>query len=109
MPVQILSTKLSIPPLRSRLVQRPRLIQKLNQGLECGFVLISAPAGYGKTTLLSAWLNRTDCAATWLSLDDSDNDPARFLTYLAAALRCIDPSIEDVIENRTRHQHSARD
>ncbi len=99
MPVQILSTKLSIPPLRARLVPRPRLIQKLNQGLECGFVLISAPAGYGKSTLLSSWLNRTDCAATWQSLDDSDNDPARFLTYLTAALRCIDSSIDDAIVN----------
>jgi LuxR family maltose regulon positive regulatory protein len=97
--VQILSTKLSIPSLRSRLVQRPRLIQKLNHGLECGFLLISAPAGYGKTTLLNAWLSKADCTATWLSLDDSDNDPTRFLTYLEAAFRIIDPSIENKIES----------
>ena len=97
--MQILSTKLSIPPPRARLVQRPRLIQKLNQGLECGFVLISAPAGYGKTTLLSAWLSKVDCTATWLSLDDSDNDPTRFLTYLEAAFRVIDPSIENDFES----------
>ena len=91
--MQLLSTKLSIPPLRSRLIARPRLIEKLNQGFECGFVLVSAPAGYGKTTLLTAWLDQVDFTATWLSLDEGDNDPARFLAYLAAALRTINPSI----------------
>jgi ATP/maltotriose-dependent transcriptional regulator MalT len=100
MPVQILSTKLSIPPLRSRLVVRPRLIQKLNQGMESGFVLVSAPAGYGKTTLLSAWLDQVDCITAWLSLDDGDNDPARFLAYLAAALRQVDPSIGEAMESK---------
>ena len=97
--MQILSTKLSIPPLRSRLVQRQRLIQKLNQGLECGLVLISAPAGYGKSTLLSAWLSRIEVATSWLSLDDRDNDPSRFLVYLAAALQGIDPSIDESFES----------
>ena len=97
MSVQILSTKLSIPPPRSRLVQRPRLINKLNQGFECGFVLISAPAGYGKTSLLSSWLSKADCRATWLTLDDSDNDLAQFLAYIEAALRVIDPSIENEV------------
>ena len=92
--MQILSTKLCIPPLRTRLVLRPRLIQKLNQGMECGLVLVSAPAGYGKSTLLSAWLNRVDSPTAWLSLDDRDNDPSRFLSYLAAAFRSIDPSID---------------
>ncbi|HSQ18595.1 MAG TPA: hypothetical protein VLM83_12900, partial [Anaerolineales bacterium] len=82
MPVQILSTKLSIPPLRSRLVARPRLIQTLNQGLEYGLVLVSAPAGYGKSTLLTAWLNQVKIPAAWLTLDESDNDPPRFLAYL---------------------------
>ena len=99
MPLQMLSTKLSIPPLRSRLVQRPRLIQKLNQGLECGFVLISAPAGYGKSTLLSTWLSRIEFSTSWLSLDDRDNDPSRFLVYLDAAFRGIDPSIDEAFES----------
>jgi len=98
-PVQIISTKLSIPPLRSRLVQRPRLILKLKQGLEYGFVLISAPAGYGKSTLLSAWLNRNECSAAWLSLDDSDNDPTRFLTYLSAAFHSAYPSMDNLFIN----------
>jgi len=81
------------------LVHRPRLIQKLNQGLECGFVLISAPAGYGKSTLLSAWLSRIEVAKSWLSLDERDNDPSRFLGYLAAALQAIDPSIDETFES----------
>jgi LuxR family maltose regulon positive regulatory protein len=62
-------------------------------------VLISTPAGYGKSTLLSTWLSRTECAATWLSLDENDNDPARFLTYLITSLRGIDPSIDDAFES----------
>jgi LuxR family maltose regulon positive regulatory protein len=80
------------------LVVRPRLLQKLNQGLDCGFVLVSAPAGYGKSTLLSAWLSRLDDPAAWISLDDGDNDPSRFLAYLVAALRRIDPSMPDGLE-----------
>ena len=98
MPVQLLSTKLSIPPLRPRLVERSRLIYALNQGLERGFVLISAPAGYGKSTLLSAWLGQVNCPYTWLSLDEGDNQPVRFLTYLIAALRKIEPSLGEDIE-----------
>ncbi len=95
MPVQILSTKLSVPPLRSRLVRRNRLIQKLNQGLEYGLILISAPAAYGKSTLLSAWLSQVEIPAAWLSLDEGDNDPPRFLAYLAAAMHGNVPSIAD--------------
>ena len=98
--MQVLNTKLSIPPLRSRLVERSRLFQKLNQGFECGFILISAPAGYGKSTLLSAWLSQADFASTWLSLDEIDNDPSRFLVYLAAALQVIDPCIEDAFDHK---------
>jgi LuxR family maltose regulon positive regulatory protein len=67
--------------------------------LECGFVLISAPAGYGKSTLLSAWLSRTEVPTSWLSLDDRDNDPSRFLVYLAATFRGIDPSIDETFES----------
>lgn len=96
--VQILSTKLSIPSLRSNLIPRWRLFQKLNQGLESGFVLVSAPAGYGKSTLLSAWLNHLGYPSAWLSLDQGDNDPVRFLTYLAAALHKIDPSVAEVLD-----------
>jgi len=97
--MQILTTKVSIPPKRSRLVERTQLIQKLNQGLEYGFVLVSAPAGYGKSTLLIEWLDQVNLGSAWLSLDERDNDLSRFLGYLAAALRSIDPTIDKAFEN----------
>jgi LuxR family maltose regulon positive regulatory protein len=96
--MQVIKTKLSIPPSRANLVERSRLIQKLNQGFECGFVLVSAPAGYGKTTLLSAWLNDVDFACAWLSLDERDNDLSRFLAYLVSAFQTIDPSIKSCFD-----------
>lgn len=99
MPLQILSTKLSVPPLRPRLVRRTRLFQKLNQGLEYGLVLVSAPAGYGKSTLLSAWLSQVKISIAWLTLDEGDNDPPRFMAYLATALAGVDPSIKDIFDN----------
>jgi LuxR family maltose regulon positive regulatory protein len=99
MPIHILSTKLSIPPFRSRLVKRPRLIHKLNQGLEFGLVLVSAPAGYGKSTILSAWLSQVEVDSTWLTLDEGDNDPPRFMAYLAAALAEVDPPIREVYDS----------
>ena len=85
----ILQTKLYIPPIRSGLVPRPRLIERLNEGLSRKLTLVSAPAGFGKTTLVSEWL--TGCAqpAAWLSLDEGDNDPARFLAYLITALQTL--------------------
>jgi len=104
MPAQILNTKLSIPPMRSKLVMRQRLTERLNQGLECGFILVSAPAGYGKSTLLSAWLPSLNYPTAWLSLDDIDNDPSRFLSYLLATLRVIDPSIEEIFKGNLSYQ-----
>jgi len=77
------------------LVPRPHLVRQLEEGLYLGrrMTLISAPAGFGKTTLLSDWLQQTDRPAAWLSLDEGDNDLARFLAYLIAALQRIDPQI----------------
>lgn len=95
--MQILTTRLSIPSLRPTLVPRLRLYQKLDQGLESGFVLVSAPAGYGKSTLLSAWLSQVGYPAAWISLDEGDNDPTRFLAYLEAALEKIEPSLTGVL------------
>jgi LuxR family maltose regulon positive regulatory protein len=93
---QILTTKLYIPPTRPKLVPRPRLIEQLNEGLHRKLTLISAPAGYGKTTLVSEWVNKIQSSPpkesqiksriSWLSLDEGDNDPGRFLTYFIAAL-----------------------
>ena len=67
----------------------PRLIERLNEGLHRNLILISAPAGFGKTTLVSEWVEGIERPTAWLSLDEGDNDPARFLTYLVAALQTI--------------------
>jgi LuxR family maltose regulon positive regulatory protein len=72
-------------------VPRPRLIQQLNDGLDGDLTLISAPAGFGKTTAVSDWIGQSGISVTWLSLDEGDNDLTRFLTYFFAALQRIDP------------------
>ena len=89
MPTPILATKLYIPRLRPNVVSRPRLIERLNEGLHRKLTLISAPAGFGKTTLVSEWVFGCQRPAAWLSLDEGENDPARFLTYLVAALQTL--------------------
>jgi LuxR family maltose regulon positive regulatory protein len=122
---RILTTKLYIPPPRPEFVPRPRLIEQLNKGLYRKLTLVSAPAGFGKTTLVSSWINdlrftnddlRLDTPresqivnpkpvlsevevskivnrVAWLSLDEADNDPTRFLSYLIAALQQVDQNI----------------
>jgi LuxR family maltose regulon positive regulatory protein len=99
MSTPVLATKLYIPPPRAKIVQRPSLIERLNEGLssDCKLTLISASAGFGKTTLLSEWIAGCErqreplVRAAWLSLDEGDNDPTRFLTYLIAALQTLPP------------------
>ncbi|MCC6958110.1 MAG: hypothetical protein IT316_15015, partial [Anaerolineales bacterium] len=95
MPAPILATKLYIPSPSPDIVSRPRLVERLNEGLarRCKLSLISAPAGFGKTTLVSEWIAGCERPAAWLSLDEGDSDPARFLTYLIAALQTIAPDI----------------
>lgn len=95
MPEDLLASKLNIPPLRPSLVPRPRLIDRLDEGLRAnrGLTLVSAPAGFGKTTLVVDWLQRAGLPAAWLSLDEADNDLPRFLAYLAAALQQVDEEI----------------
>ena len=95
MPETILRTKLFIPPLRPNLVSRPRLIERLNEGLHLGhkLSLISAPAGFGKSTLAGEWVAGIERQVAWLSLEEADNDPTRFLTYMIAALQTIAPDI----------------
>jgi LuxR family maltose regulon positive regulatory protein len=89
----ILTTKLYFPPARTSLVSRPRLVEKLDRGLKGTLTLISAPAGYGKTTLMSEWRTSVgrDFPLAWLSLDVNDNDFVRFMNYLAFALTTLDP------------------
>jgi len=89
----ILATKLYIPAPRPNIVLRPRLIKQMNEGLHRKLTIISASAGFGKTTLVSDWVSRCKRRVAWLSLDEEDNDPARFLAYLITALQTIIPNI----------------
>lgn len=97
MSTPILATKLFVPPPRPKAVARPRLIERLNEGLHRKLTLISAPAGFGKTTLVSEWLGAApelqQQPVAWLSLDARDSDPTRFLAYLVAALQKIAPNL----------------
>ncbi len=98
-PAALLETKLYVPRSRRGLVSRPRLSERLDRGTASKLVLVSAPAGFGKTTLLSEWLAARPAApagerlAAWLSLDRGDNDPASFWAYVIAALRMVAPGI----------------
>jgi LuxR family maltose regulon positive regulatory protein len=92
MTIPILFTKLHMPPTRPGIVLRRRLIEQLAEGLHGRLTVISASAGYGKTTLVTEWLATCDRPVAWLSMDEGDNEPARFLTYLTAALQTIAPS-----------------
>ncbi|HEY0753276.1 MAG TPA: LuxR C-terminal-related transcriptional regulator [Ktedonobacteraceae bacterium] len=89
----ILATKLYLPSLRPNVVSRPRLLERLNEGLQRKLTLIAAPAGFGKTTLVSEWVEGSERPTAWLSLDAGENDPTRFLAYLVAALQTIAPTI----------------
>ena len=91
--IEILSTKLFIPRPRSILVSRPRLTERLNAGLDGKLTLVAAPAGFGKTTLLSEWIPQSPRCVTWLSLDEGDSDPPRFWIYFIAALQMLNPEI----------------
>lgn len=93
----LLRTKLSVPPLRNILVSRSRLVDMANSNLLLGdefqrkLTLVSAPAGYGKTTLVAEWIQELGMPLAWLSLDESDNDPARFMAYFIEAIHGVQP------------------
>ncbi|MCA9956484.1 MAG: AAA family ATPase, partial [Anaerolineales bacterium] len=99
MTAPILATKLFVPSSRPDAVSRPRLAQQLNNclGPDVAFrrklTLVSAPAGFGKTTLIGNWLAAAELATAWLSLDARDADLTRFLTYLVAALQTAVPTL----------------
>ncbi|MGH9802211.1 MAG: helix-turn-helix transcriptional regulator, partial [Blastocatellia bacterium] len=95
MATQILTTKLSIPPKRTDWVVRPRLLKRLDEGLRHRLTLVSAPAGFGKTTLIASWLHKQQPLpqVAWLSLEEDDNDPVRFLAHLIAAWQTLDAGI----------------
>ena len=93
MSTPILATKLFVPPPRPKVVLRPNLFERLDEGLHHRLTLISAPAGFGKTTLVSEWVADCKRPVAWLSLDEGDNDPTCFLAYLVAALQTVAPNI----------------
>ncbi|MGD8753765.1 MAG: LuxR C-terminal-related transcriptional regulator [Anaerolineales bacterium] len=93
MTTPLLTTKLYLPPPRPDLVPRPRLLEQMDAGLHGKLTLVSAPAGFGKTTLVSEWASQSAVPIAWLSLDEGDNDQARFLRYFIAALQTIEEGI----------------
>ncbi len=100
MPARLLATKLHVPSPRPQIVARPRLLGRLGSEPDAGrkLALVCAPAGFGKTTMLTEWITLSrrynpEIGVAWLSLDEGDNDPSRFLTYIVAALQGVDPDI----------------
>jgi LuxR family maltose regulon positive regulatory protein len=95
----LLKTKLNIPPTRPQLVLRSCLIERLQEGLNYKLILVSAPAGFGKTTLLSEWtrISQPHVHTAWVSLDEGDNDPIRFWDYFIAALQILQPGCGEKI------------
>ncbi len=93
----LLAIKFHIPPARPDLVKRVRLIEHLNSGLNCKLTLITAPAGYGKTTLLSTWVRGSDRPIAWLSFDKGDNHLTLFFSYLITALQKINNQFGQVL------------
>jgi LuxR family maltose regulon positive regulatory protein len=89
----LLTIKTSIPRSRENLVARPRLVEKINLGMKGRLILVSAPAGFGKTTLVTSWITSTDRHIVWLSLEESENNIHTFLNYLLAALQTINDGI----------------
>jgi|GEM_PF-2903299 len=95
----IIATKLLLPPTQPGLVNRPRLFDALDNAKHAGhkLILISAPPGYGKTTLLAEWIHNRSILAAWISLNDADNDPVRFFRYLILGLKDQIPGLEDLL------------
>ena len=86
---QILRAKLYVPRGRPNAVPRPRLYERLDEGVRRELTVVSAPAGFGKTTLLADWSRRSELPVAWISLDERDDDPVRFVMYLIAAIGTI--------------------
>lgn len=91
--IPLLATKVHVPQPSPHLVPRARLIERLQRGLEQTLILVSAPAGFGKTTLLAQWLAESRLPAAWLSLDADDDDPLRFVAAFLGALQTLDPAL----------------
>ena len=89
-PPPLLMTKVNIPPSLPSSIKRKRLFHSLNTGFKCNLCLVSAPPGCGKTTLLSDWIRKYNIPCAWYSIDENDNDPGSFLTYIIAALQSVE-------------------
>src|SRR4051812_37824506 len=92
LPIQPIRAKLAIPRKPLDLVARPRLVERLNEGLTRQLILVCAPAGYGKSTLVSEWLQQLHTPSAWLTLDEGDDDLFSFLSYMVAAIQTIYPN-----------------
>lgn len=103
----LLSTKLYIPRPRPDLVSRSRLIERLNAGQARKLTFISAPPGFGKTTLLSTWISQNQHCVAWISLDAGDNEPSLFWTYIIAALQMLDAHLGEQALSILRSTQSA--
>ena len=103
----LLASKLRPRPLRPDLVARPRLLASLEPGLAARLVLVSAPAGFGKTTLVASWLADAGVTAAWLSLDQADDDPSAFVRYLVAAVERAAPGLARTSAHTLRAAGSA--
>ena len=105
-PNTILKTKLFIPPLREGIISRPRLIELVNKNIKKKVLLVSAPAGFGKSTLLAEWISQTKFPVAWLSLDATENDPISFLTYLISSVQSIYEDLGDAVLGALRSPSS---
>jgi LuxR family maltose regulon positive regulatory protein len=95
MKTPIIASKLYMPPVRPDSIRRPHLTARLDEGWKRQLTLVSAPAGFGKTSIVSEWIASSGRPVAWLSLDADDNDPIRFLTYLVSAIQSITPDVGD--------------
>ena len=89
----LLKTKISVPPLPGEFVHRPRLTDRINQGVNGPLTLLAAPAGFGKTNLLIEWTKETSLPVAWLTIDSDDNDLSRFFRYLVGALQTLEAGL----------------
>lgn len=100
MPETLVSTKFIAPPLHRRILPRPNLSAKLENWAEHNLILVQAPAGFGKTTLLVNWLNKSAVTSSWFTIDERDNNPSRFIPALVRAIRNLSPRLAEKGEAR---------
>lgn len=99
--LSLILSKLAVPQAQARSVARPRLIERLNEGLGCKAAFVVAPAGYGKTTLVSDWVRQLEGPVGWLSLDEKDNDLIRFWNYFARAVERAAGGVSEALRSAT--------